>query len=757
MNCAKHLEKLIFLSTLPRESYQRIYEASLAGNVLCACCQEPVKLYLGLRTKPYFYHSIQNSDLECETYCEKLIPKEKGSEPETIYEEKNGFRIPKSRKIDSDQIETETNWRLPMPSRILTPFSPPHHKHSAFVGGLPLDAEQEMAVKETDGPLLVLAGAGSGKTRVLTTRALYMIQEKNIDPKSMMLVTFTTKAAREMQDRIHLQAKSANLPVSNLVSGTFHSIFYKILIHADRERYSGDKLLKWDWQKEQYLRSSCRELGIDEKEFAFDQAIQQIGLWKNTLQTPDSVKTTDKWEEQVLTLYKRYEQQKQQNKQFDFDDMLVQCYEMLKGNENLLQQYQRRFHYFLIDEFQDINPVQYELIRLLSSHSNNLCVVGDDDQSIYGFRGSEPSFILNFKKDYPTAKVVTLSENYRSDHTIVSTANHVISKNKERLSKKMTAQYGSDLAPLFFFPFDEEEEATLILNDIQEKIRDGAAPRDFTILYRTHSAGRAVLERFVSSSIPFVIEQGQVSFYEKKMVKSLLAYLRLSVNPDDVSAIGDLIRALFLKQSVLNDLKAFSVLHDCTLLEALLKLQNLQHFQLAKLKKVVPRVHTLQTLQPLLAIATIEKELGFSDYLKKQGNEGNTIEKGSDDIKDLKVMANKFTSVREFLQHVDHMIATQSALRKSRETSTEAVQLMTIHRSKGLEFTNVYIIGAVDGSLPHEFSLDSLRKGDPAFVEEERRLLYVAMTRARKGLSISIPYQRRGRKAVASRFVKALM
>ncbi len=321
----------------------------------------------------------------------------------------------------------------------------------------------------------------------------------------------------------------------------------------------------------------------------------------------------------------------------------------------------------------------------------------------------------------------------------------------------MYAQVQSDHLPVCFFPYDEEEEATMIVNDIKEKIADGANPDEFAILYRTHSGGRAIFERFVQSSIPFVVENEKSSFYERKMVRGALSYLRLSVDPDDTAAVSDIIRALFLKQSALNDVKALSILHDCSLVEALLHLNGLPAFQMAKLKKIIPRISTLKNERPGLALHIIEKELGFHDYVKKQGNEGNAMDKGSDDLNDLKVILKKFSSVKEFLEHADHMMLTQRALKGRKDSTEDGVQLMTIHRSKGLEFKHVYIIGAVDGSLPHDFALDSARKGNHQFLEEERRLLYVAMTRAKQQLFISIPAYRRGRKASASRFLKPLM
>ena len=748
--CGKYKDEYIQLPYLARERYQQIYEASLHGKLHCACCGQPLKMQMSIKQEPAFIHADHSVHEQCEQYSQAV--QESAASKEAVYKELNGFRLPAGRSISENSDKKETGWKSYQLAKMDRPLQIKEKSAANSVLEIRLDDTQLEAVTTIDGPLLVLAGAGSGKTRVLTTRALYMMEKQGIDPGSIMLVTFTSKAAQEMKHRLSEHAVHG---AGRLVCGTFHSIFYKILMHSDPERWNGQHLIKWDWQKEQYIKTAGRDLGLNEKEFPYDQALQQISYWKNTYLTAGEIKPADEFEEQVLTLYKNYEEMKSAQGQFDFDDMLIKCYELFSENPELLKAYQARFEYFLVDEFQDINPVQYELLKMLSSRTNQLCVVGDDDQSIYAFRGSDPSFILNFKHDFPGAKIVTLAENYRSSHEIVASANSVISKNKQRHQKAMNAQYQNDTPPLFFFPFDEEEEATLVVNDMKEKLESGAKPGDFAVLYRTHTSGRAIFERLAQSSIPFTIEQEGLSFYERRMVKSLLAYLRLGLNPDDSAAIVHVMSALFIKQSALNDLKAFSITHDCTFVEALAKLQSLQPFQKAKIKKIVPLFKKLRLMRPAAAIDVIEKEMGFSDFLKKRGNEGNAIEKGSDDLKDVRVLAGKFETIAELLEHADHMTAKSKEWRQKRDP--HAVQLMTVHRAKGLEYEHVYILGAVDGGLPHDFALDSFRKGDEKPIEEERRLMYVAMTRARTSLSVSVPQYRRGRRAIPSRFIRGLI
>lgn len=758
MKFAVYNGKEINLQYFPRESFQILYEASRRGEVLCAHCGEGVHLYLGIRQQPYFFHISSNETFSCEAADHaRLQVKQEELTSVGSHTEHGGFRIPKSRPVSNNVVSA---WKQTQIVKGISSFA--KHRERKMYSILneeqfPLDSAQYEAVTHTEGPVLILAGAGSGKTRVLTARTAYMIQEKKIDPKSIMLVTFTTKAAQEMKNRLLRFSSLSPAIVHSLVVGTFHSIFYKILLHHDGERWSPQRLLKHEWMIDRMLKEAGAELSLDEKEFPYDQAAQQIGYWKNTLTHYDAVKPASDWEEKALYLYKRYEEMKKERGAFDFDDMLQGCYELLKTNEALLMRYQARFRYFLIDEYQDVNKIQYEIMRMLSKHTNNLCVVGDDDQSVYAFRGSDPMFILHFDRDYPDAAVVTLNQNYRSSHSIVTTANKVITLNKNRREKQMEAQFQSASQPSFFFPYDEEEEATMIVMDIQEQLANGAQPSDFAVLYRTNSAARAIFERLTASDIPFVIDRDSHSFYERRIVRSLLAYLRLSLNEDDENAMSDLLTALFLKQSVMQDLKATSILEDCTLVRALGKLQNVHSFQQKKLQKIAPMFRKLKNLSPLAAIEMIEKEMGFSDFVKKRGNEGNAIERGSDDIRDLKVVARKFTTVLALLAHADHITRVTADMKKRNAAPDNAVQLLTIHRSKGLEYEQVYLLGAVDGSLPHDFALESFREGNSAPLEEERRLVYVAMTRAKESLYVSVPSMRRGRTAYPSRFIKSLL
>ncbi len=699
MNKARYNGKLFDIHTLPREKYELVYEQSLRNKWTCPMCGGIVRFHLAIEHAPHFYH-VSNACI-----------KEERKQAHTIS------------------------------IRPTEPFQTKEKKQK-IVCDVSLDADQYEAVRHVDGPLLVLAGAGSGKTRTLTARAAAMITTHHIKATNIMIVTFTTKAAKELAERL----QSYNLAGIPTI-GTFHRLFYRMLQHADPFRWRHERLIR-DWQKEKMMKEIGRDIGIDERDFPYDEAMQRISYWKNTLTPLHDIATENEWDERVVQLYVQYEERKRQLDVFDFDDMLYACYDMLRTDEKRLRQYHERFHYFLIDEFQDINHVQYETMKLLASHTHHICAVGDDDQAIYAFRGSDPSFIDQFQKDFPNTKIVKLTENYRSSHPIVSLANRIISKSRTRIPKQMNAQTDSMYCPTFFFPYDEEEEATMIACDIDERLKQGVKPSDIAILCRTNASARAMFERL--SQLRFPVTTDGDSFYNRRIVRYILSFFQLAIDPNDEQALADVAAVLFLKQTVMNDLKAISILQDCSLVEALAKLDRIAPFQQQKLRTIVPLFTKVKDMKPIDAIDFIEKEMGFGDFLKKRGNEGNAMEKGSDDVRDVKVVARKFKTIQAFLSHVERVKAYANT------TCDDGIQLMTIHRSKGLEFPIVYIIGAVDGLLPHDYALEAYRNGDIDPLEEERRLLYVAITRAKERLFISVPSMRRLKKANASRLLPLL-
>ncbi|ARK31441.1 ATP-dependent helicase [Halalkalibacter krulwichiae] len=768
MHVAYYKNKVIYLPNCERSSWQQLYMASIKQELTCIHCHTPLKMELGILKPPSFTHvQATNECIEAASLMTKKFTQHhiNLNEKQNVHSD-SGFSIPKRRSISSSVEQNEIeNWKEPEQVRAIPNFNEKKattghlalnpYREKLQKSGIYLDNQQWEAVQTTEGPLLILAGAGSGKTRVLTTRTAYMLSELNYSPKELILVTFTAKAAKEMKERMRLYPGLNRQTLNQLVIGTFHSIFYKMLMHHDPQRWSPSNLLKQDWLRQAMIKEAGRELNLDEKEFAFDQALTQISWWKNHLMAPEKIKGKDLFEERVVYLYKRYEEMRKAQNAFDFDDMLLGLYELLHENDRLLKRYQQRFSYVSVDEFQDINKVQVELITMLSDRTKNLCVVGDDDQSIYAFRGSEPSYILNFKERYHNTKMVILSENYRSSHEIVSSANNVIHTNRQRYQKQLHAQTSTHSPPLLFYPFDEEEEATMIVTDIKKQIETGANPEDFAILFRTNTAARALIERFISSSIPFQLDADGDSFYQRKAVRKILAYLQLGINPDDGHALTDLIGALFLKQETVQEIKAASITNNCTFVEALPLIKGLKPFQTKKLQTLPTKFKQLKEKSPIDAIAFIEQEMGFSEYVKKNGNEGNKMERGSDDVRDLKVVARQHDTIEDFLRHINHMTIKFDELR-NQKANPNSVQLMTIHRAKGLEFKHVYILSTVEGGLPHDYALEAWRDGDDKPLEEERRLMYVAITRAEDSLKISIPLMRRGKKAFRSRFAREI-
>lgn len=758
MKIANYQNQTIYIPEFPRSRYEEIYQASIRGEVKCVNCHQNLYLTLSIYDIPHFTHSKKEQNIECINQNleieQEFINRIQKTTTSIEQDHDRFFKLPTNRSISSTAtIENaeENQFINRLPFYNIPPYQKIEPKSNDYViNQISLDEQQWNAVHHTGSPLLVLAGAGSGKTRVITTRAMHLLNS-GLMPHEMMLVTFTSKASAEMKERM----KALGYSIQSMEIGTFHSIFYKMLLRFNREKWDSSRLIKSDFQKEIMLKQIGRRIEIDEKTFAYDQAIQQIGLWKNSCIYPHEIRANDAWEEQVASLYEGYELLKKENGQFDFDDMLLGCYEMLNENNELLLHYQNRFKCLLVDEFQDINKIQFNILKILFQHTQNITAVGDDDQSIYAFRGSDPRFILDFKEHFPGAKIYHLNENYRSTHGIVSLANEVIKPNKNRFVKSMHAQYDYDQVPSFFFPYDEEEEATMIINDIKDKISHGANPGQFAILYRTNTASRAVFERLIATSLPFTIDQDGDSFYDRPIIRKMISFLLLIEDEDHQPALKEILPVLFLKQQAFQDAKMNSVMQNLSFLEAFTTIKSAAPFQIKKIESLIKVLRYLKRATPLEAIERIEESPAFVDYIKKRGNESNKIERPSDDLRDLKVVSKNFKSIREFVEHAFHISAKFKEYKQKKTQSPQGnISLLTAHRSKGLEYDYVYILGVVDGGFPHDYALESVKNGSLDQLEEERRLLYVACTRARKLLYLSILQKRRGKKANPSRLIK---
>lgn len=696
-------QQLIDLSTFPRKDWYQLHDASHTHQLLCPTCQKPVVFVHTIFKRPSFIHVVP-SDCPDET-----------DEPSPSYNQAKRLKI------------TE-------PFENTQPAQPTSHPlyHHLKACGYPLNTEQWKAVTTIDTPLLIAAGPGSGKTRVLTARAAYILQETNTNPNELLLITFTKKAATELKERLQSYQLFPSNVLNRIVCGTFHSVFYRILRYHEPMRWDSAKLLSHEWKKEVLLRQAAKSLGISEQEIVFDEMLQTFSFYKNQGKTPDDLLKT---EPNGITapLYQAYETLKQEEGLFDFDDMLLGCLQFFRDNPTILANYQQRFRYMMIDEFQDINWVQYELIQLLGI-SSNLCVVGDDDQTIYSFRGSSPSFLLDMKEKIAGLETIVLSTNYRSSHEIVEASKRLIRHNYKRVPKKLHATFSTKKGPVLFFPYDEEEEAFFI-TDYVEKAKRLHPDKTIAILCRTHAQSRALLEQSLHRNCSLASAKTIEQYYNRPIPKIVRNYFTLAVNPDDEAALKGILPSLFIKQSFVNEIRAQSVLHDVSLIEALPFAEGLPAFQKKRLETIATLLPKIKDITPERALVYLEHDLGLNDYIKKRSDENNRFDGAKDDLKQLHVAFRTFTSIPEWLDYLEELIIREKTLKN--EPSN--VHVLSIHQSKGLEFDEVFVLGVNQGLLPHDFALEVYKKDkDASFIEEERRLLYVAMTRARTKLFLSV-------------------
>lgn len=705
----------IHLSTYPRKEWYKLVQASKQKQLFCTYCHQPVVFEHTFYKSPSFRHLKQ---VDCEKEKQETLKKYKKAKRLKI---KEPFQ------------------------KVIVGKQPLHPLYTHLKNcGFPLNQEQWQAVTTIDQPLLVAAGPGSGKTRVLTARVAYILQEKNVMPNEILLITFTKKAATEMIERLQAYELFPTKTVNQIICGTFHSVFYRILRYHEPEKWKREHLLSKEWQKEALLRQAAKQLGINEQELIFDELLQSISFYKNQGKTPEDCDS----DRQTAKLYKQYETIKKETGQFDFDDMLIGCLQFFKKNTNLLQRYQERFRYVMVDECQDINFIQYEIIRLLT-HSSNLCFVGDDDQTIYSFRGSSPNFFLKMKEDFQNVETVVLVTNYRSSHEIVTASKHLIEHNYKRIKKQLHATFQTKKGPIFFFPYNEEEEAYFI-TDYITKQRNKHSEKTIAILCRTHAQSRAILEHALWHNQPVQAAKTIEQYYNRPVPKVIRSYFSLALNPNDEEALKGILPSLFLKRQIFNEVRAQSVLHDVSLLDALPLAEGIPSFQKERLETIANLLPKIREIEPTRALTYIEHDLGLKDYIKKRSDEKNRFDGARDDLKQLTVAMHSFTSLAEWLDYLDELIIRE----KSFKQVSSNVSILSIHQSKGLEFDEVFILGVNQGLLPHDFALEAYKKDKNAsFLEEERRLLYVAMTRARKKLFFSILETYQTEKANQSSFL----
>ena len=613
-----------------------------------------------------------------------------------------------------------------------------------------LNDKQQESVYNTEGPLLILAGAGSGKTRVLTHRVSYLIEEKGVNPWNILAITFTNKAAREMRERVD---QLVEYGAESIWVSTFHSLCVRILRrHIGLLGYDTNFTIYDSDDQKTLMKEICRLLNIDTKIYKERMLLSAVSHAKDELITPEELMLEaggDYGSRKVAEVYAEYEKQLRANNALDFDDLLVKTVQLFQTQADVLEHYQERFRYIMVDEYQDTNFVQFELIRLLSSRYRNLCVVGDDDQSIYKFRGADIKNILNFEKVFEDASVVKLEQNYRSTSNILNAANAVIKNNKGRKEKALWTENG-DGEQIGLRQFDTAyDEAEYIADDIKERVNQGDGEyHDHAILYRTNAQSRIFEEKFVTANIPYKIIGG-INFYARREIKDLLSYLKTVDNGRDDLAVRRIVnvprRGIGLTS--INRVQEYAAEHEIGFYGAL------------RAADLIPNIgRGAQKLESFVALSehfrTDAKDLSVSDLMKEIIEETGYIDSlEADDAEDAKArienideLLSKIAAYEEACADSDIPVTLSGFLEEvalvadidSLDESSDYVMLMTLHSAKGLEFPRVYLAGMEDGIFPSYLTITS---DDPEGVEEERRLCYVGITRAKEELMLT--YARR--------------
>ena len=588
-----------------------------------------------------------------------------------------------------------------------------------------LNDRQKEAVVNTDGPMLILAGAGSGKTKVLTTKVAYLIEEKNIDPNNILAITFTNKAAKEMKERIFkLEGNSAFY----IQISTFHSFGLKILKeNCELLGYEKNFTILDSDDSLSIIKKIMKELNIDANKYNPKAIKNVISNNKNEIIDPEkySLYVNTDFDEIALEVYRKYEKSLKINNAVDFDDLLILPLKLFNNNPGVLQKYQEKYKYVFIDEYQDTNEPQYILSKMISAKYKNITVVGDADQAIFTWRGANYKNILNFEKDYKDAKVVLLEENYRSTKTILNAANNVIKNNKVRKEKNLWTQNEEGSKITYYKAFDEKDESNYVVNEIKKLMEKGVNPKDICVLYRANAQSRTVEEAFLTSNISYNIV-GSYAFYNRKEIKDLIAYLKLIYNnKDDVSllrvinypkrGIGNkAIENLAIKSNVL-DKSLYEVIDSGKELD----FKNM----IEEIKKEESHLTLTELIDMVLDKSGMKKSLEDEKSIEADIRLEN--------LEEFKSIA-KAMEINEGIVSLEELLdklALVSDVSEQKNDNEDKVTLMTMHAVKGLEYDYVFIVGVEEGLFPHSNSLESNDE-----LEEERRLCYVAITRAKKKL-----------------------
>lgn len=613
-----------------------------------------------------------------------------------------------------------------------------------------LNRGQDEAIKHGNGPCMVLAPPGSGKTLIVTERTRYLIEESGVRPDQILVITFTRYAAREMKERFERLTAGKNYPVT---FGTFHSIFYGILkcaygIGANNLMSEKESSVLLQEVLDQTNIESTPE--VEDEEELVRELLREVGMVKNGLCHLKDFHSKYLTQDEFAEVFRSYEHQKKELKKFDFDDMLVQCYALFRKKPEILQGWQKRFQYILIDEFQDINRVQYEVIRMLAAPRYNLFVVGDDDQSIYGFRGAKPELMLYMKQEFPSLRTISLTVNYHSTEFITGAAARVILHNDTRFYKRVQSFRGRGQNVHVQEVLDEQEEAQYVTEEIQKKLDQGIKPGEIAVLFRAAVQARMISEILSEHRIPFEMRDYVTNFYRHFIVKDMMAYLQLAAGKRD--------RSLFLTicNRPLRYLARNSMENRQVNFEDLRKFYCDKDWMLDIIDQFDVDVRMMKNMAPYAAIQYIRKKIGYDDFLKEYAEKHQISWKQLMDVMaELEERSKNFKSYDEWEIHIakytQELEEQQAKARKIKGERENKVQLMTIHSAKGLEFEDVFVIHANEGEIPHQ----KAEKKDE--IEEERRLFYVALTRAKNNLCISYITQKNGNSIKPSRFVEELL
>ena len=613
-----------------------------------------------------------------------------------------------------------------------------------------LNDKQQEAVFHTEGPLLVLAGAGSGKTRVLTHRIAYLMEEKGIMPWNILAITFTNKAAGEMRERVN---RLVGQGAERIWVSTFHSACVRILRrHSGWIGYDTNFVIYDGDDQKSLMKDICKRLNIDTKKYKERAILGVISSAKDELIGPEQFALDaqgDYRQEIIAKAYSEYQRQLKSSNAFDFDDLIMKTVELFQNNPDILDEYQERFRYIMVDEYQDTNTAQFKLVSLPAAKYQNLCVVGDDDQSIYKFRGANIENILSFEKIFPDACVVKLEQNYRSTQNILDAANSVIQNNTGRKEKKLwTANGQGDKVRMRSFQ-SAFEEAEFISGEIVARVRRQEADyRDFAILYRTNAQSRMFEEKFLMANIPYKIVGG-VNFYARKEIKDLLAYLKTIDNAKDDLSVRRILNVpkRGIGATTVTRVQEYALAHQMSFYEALEHASEIMGAgrAVSKINSFVTFIRTLRTQEEFFSVSELLKEViertGYVSELEAEGTEEAKAR-----LENIDELINKVTSYEEeaeepslegFLEEVA-LVADIDSL----DECSSHVVLMTLHSAKGLEFPEVYLAGMEDGLFPSYLSIDS---EDEDALEEERRLCYVGITRAMRHLTLTCARMRMSR------------